>query len=48
VVVCDACGRQIDIASGASPCRQCGAALNFPAGQLRVACPYCHTETQRV
>jgi hypothetical protein len=48
VVVCESCGRQIDIQSGAAPCRQCGAALSFPVGVSRLTCPYCRAETQRV
>jgi len=48
VVVCEQCGRQIDIQTGAAPCRTCGAPLNFPVAQARLNCPYCQAETQRV
>jgi DNA-directed RNA polymerase subunit RPC12/RpoP len=48
VVVCEDCGRQVDIAAGAMPCRNCGAPLNFPVHQTRLNCPYCRTDTQRV
>lgn len=48
VVVCEDCGRQIDIATGSVPCRHCGAPLDFPVTVSRLNCPYCRSETQRV
>jgi LSD1 subclass zinc finger protein len=48
VVVCEDCGRQVDIAAGAVPCRQCGAPLSYPVGVTELTCPYCHTATARV
>ncbi len=48
VVVCEECGRQIDIAGGPAPCRNCGAPLSFPTTASRLSCPYCKAETQRV
>ena len=48
VVVCEDCGQRIEIAAPAVPCRQCGAPLNYPVGVMRLACPYCRSETARV
>jgi LSD1 subclass zinc finger protein len=47
-VVCDSCGRSLDISSGDVPCRKCGAALAFPVGAAQVICPYCQTDNRRV
>jgi|SRR5579859_1856955 len=47
-VVCEACGRSLDISGGAVPCRKCGAQLTFPVSLSQVQCPYCQTETRRV
>jgi LSD1 subclass zinc finger protein len=46
-VVCESCGRKLDIAGGAAPCQNCGAPLSFPVGTTRLECPYCHTGTTR-
>ena len=48
VVVCEACGRQVDVGAGSLPCRSCGAALDLVHGTSHLDCPYCHTTTQRV
>ena len=48
VVVCEACGRRLDIAGGERPCQTCGAALSFPVGVSRIECPYCQSETHRI
>ena len=47
-VVCESCGRKLDIAGGETPCRNCGAPLSFPVGTSAIDCPYCHTGTHRV
>jgi LSD1 subclass zinc finger protein len=47
-VVCESCGRKLDIAGGETPCPNCGAPLSFPVGASGVECPYCHTGTHRV
>jgi DNA-directed RNA polymerase subunit RPC12/RpoP len=47
-VVCEACGKTLDISGGAVPCRKCGAQLSFPVSVSQVECPYCQTETRRV
>jgi hypothetical protein len=48
VVVCDGCGRTIDVGGAQSACRNCGGPLSFPVGRSELQCPYCKTETQRV
>ena len=47
-VVCESCGRSLDITAGDVPCRKCGAALSFPVGVAQVNCPYCQTDNRRV
>lgn len=47
-VLCEACGRRIDVAEDEAPCPTCGALMSFPVGVGRAACPYCRAETVRV
>ena len=47
-LVCESCGRKLDIAGGQMPCQTCGAPLSFPIGVSRIECPYCHSETHRI
>src|SRR6516162_5163720 len=47
-VVCESCGRKLDIAGGETPCQNCGAPLSFPVGTSAIECPYCHTGTHRI
>jgi LSD1 subclass zinc finger protein len=47
-VVCESCGRKLDIAGGEVPCQNCGAPLSFPVGTSGTECPYCHTGTHRI
>jgi LSD1 subclass zinc finger protein len=47
-VVCQACGRKLDLGGGQIPCRNCGAPLSFPAGVSAIDCPYCHSGTHRL
>jgi LSD1 subclass zinc finger protein len=46
-VICDGCGRKLDIGGGSSACQGCGAPLSFPIGVDRLPCPYCGTATAR-
>jgi LSD1 subclass zinc finger protein len=48
VVVCEECGRRLDIGAGALACRRCGAMLDLPVGSEPITCPYCRTENHRV
>jgi LSD1 subclass zinc finger protein len=47
-VICESCGRKLDIAGGELPCQNCGAPLSFPVGTSTIDCPYCHVTTHRV
>ncbi|MFI5960490.1 hypothetical protein [Cryptosporangium sp. NPDC051539] len=47
VVVCEACGRRVDVAGGECSCRSCGALIYFPAGVTRLPCPACRALTLR-
>src|SRR5215470_5279109 len=47
-VVCESCGRKLDIAGGEIPCQTCGAPLSFPVGTSRIECPYCKSGTHRL
>jgi LSD1 subclass zinc finger protein len=47
-VVCESCGRKLDIAGGEVPCQNCGAPLSFPVGTSRIECPYCKSGTHRL
>ncbi len=46
-VVCESCGRKLDLAGGDVPCQRCGAPLSFPVRTSSIACPYCQTTTHR-
>lgn len=48
VVVCEDCGRQIDLAAGAVACRGCGALVDLPVGTGDLACPHCRSAITRV
>ncbi len=47
-VVCQGCGRRLDLRAGESPCQGCGAALCFPEGVSQLNCPYCRSTTYRL
>jgi LSD1 subclass zinc finger protein len=47
-VICESCGRKLDIAGGETPCQNCGAPLSFPVGASGIECPYCRTGTHRL
>jgi LSD1 subclass zinc finger protein len=46
-VICDGCGRKLDLSGGTTPCQGCGAPLSFPLGINQLSCPYCATMTAR-
>jgi len=46
-VICESCGRKLDIAGGEVPCQNCGAPLSFPTGASAIECPYCRAGTHR-
>jgi predicted RNA-binding Zn-ribbon protein involved in translation (DUF1610 family) len=47
-VVCQSCGRRLDLAAGECSCDGCGAALCLPDGVRRLNCPYCQAVVGRV
>jgi predicted RNA-binding Zn-ribbon protein involved in translation (DUF1610 family) len=47
-IVCDSCGRVVDLASPQVLCTGCNAQISFVDGAVRANCPYCHTEVRRV
>jgi DNA-directed RNA polymerase subunit RPC12/RpoP len=46
-VICEGCGRKLDIGGGTSPCQGCGAPLSFPVGVNQLTCPYCEMTAAR-
>jgi hypothetical protein len=47
-LVCDGCGRTLDVGSAEIPCVKCGATMTFPVGATATDCPYCHTRVEKV
>jgi LSD1 subclass zinc finger protein len=48
VVVCDACGRRVDVATPQVVCTGCNAQVCFLDGATHVQCPFCAAELRRV
>jgi hypothetical protein len=46
-VICDGCGRQIDVCSAEIPCTSCGGSITLPSGVDQIACPYCQSQVTR-
>lgn len=46
-VICDGCGRTIDLGGAEIGCAACGATMTLPAGADRVACPFCQAQVER-
>jgi len=46
-VICDGCGRKMDLGSAEIPCASCGATMTLPAGAAGVACPFCQSRVDR-
>jgi DNA-directed RNA polymerase subunit RPC12/RpoP len=46
-VICDRCGRKIDVGAAEIPCAQCGSSMTLPAGADGIACPFCQSEVTR-
>ncbi len=47
-VVCDGCGRTVDLGSAEIPCGGCGATMTLPRGADHIACPFCQTDVEQV
>ena len=48
VVVCDGCGRSLDVGSAALTCPGCGGSVTLALGESNAACPFCQTNVARV
>ena len=46
-VICDGCGRTIDLGGAEIGCAACGATMTLPAGADRIACPFCQAQVER-
>ena len=46
-VICEGCGRKMDLGSAEIPCASCGATMTLPAGAAGVACPFCQSRVDR-
>ena len=46
-VICDGCGRTIDLGSAEIPCAACGATMTLPAGADQLTCPFCQSQVRR-
>jgi hypothetical protein len=46
-VVCDGCGRRVDVGAGELPCTGCGARICIPEGADQQGCPYCRSIVRR-
>jgi hypothetical protein len=47
-VICEGCGRTIDVGSAELHCASCGGSMTLPAGADNVACPFCAGRVERV
>jgi LSD1 subclass zinc finger protein len=46
-IICEGCGRKMDLGSAEIPCASCGAVMTLPAGADRMACPFCQAQVER-
>lgn len=46
-VICEGCGRKLDLGGGQTPCQGCGSQLSFPLGVNQLNCPYCSAHIAR-
>lgn len=46
-MICEGCGRKMDLGSAEIPCTSCGAVMTLPAGADRIACPFCQAQVER-
>jgi DNA-directed RNA polymerase subunit RPC12/RpoP len=46
-IICDGCGRKIDVGAAEIPCTTCGATMTLPAGADRIGCPFCQSQVER-
>ncbi|MHB8464677.1 MAG: hypothetical protein ACYDH6_14510 [Acidimicrobiales bacterium] len=48
VVVCDGCGKSLDVGSAALACPGCGGSVTLPVGVSNAPCPFCKSNVARV
>lgn len=48
VVVCDGCGRRLDVGAAEIPCTGCGGHMTFEEGADRTKCPFCGVDVEKV
>jgi LSD1 subclass zinc finger protein len=46
-VICDGCGRKIEVGGAEIPCGSCGASMTIPSGAEQIACPFCQSQVRR-
>jgi LSD1 subclass zinc finger protein len=46
-IICEGCGRKVDLGSAEIACASCGATMTLPAGADEVACPFCQARVER-
>jgi len=46
-VICEGCGRKMDLGSAEIPCASCGATMTLPSGADGIACPFCQSRVDR-
>jgi DNA-directed RNA polymerase subunit RPC12/RpoP len=46
-VICEGCGRRMDLGSAEIPCASCGATMTLPSGADSAACPFCKSRVDR-
>jgi len=47
-LICEGCGRMIDVGSAELHCANCGGSMTLPVGADSLACPYCQARVNRV
>jgi DNA-directed RNA polymerase subunit RPC12/RpoP len=47
-LICEGCGRMIDVNSAELRCANCGGSMTLPVGADSIACPYCEARVARV
>ena len=47
-LVCEGCGRMIDVGSAELQCANCGGSMTLPVSVDNLACPYCEARVKRV
>lgn len=46
-VICDGCGRKVDVGGAEIPCANCGGSITLPFGADHIACPFCQSQVTR-